>query len=295
LAKKIILSGTEKDSRPFISFIMSLAFTGMGEAYSGHPMRGIIFALLRVLSCLAVPFQSMINTESPLLSGVFISIILFILITLISPLYSLYLSLKNKKIILSGFNTTGFYCAYMILSIIITVFSISVFTGTFSILKIQKTYSPFIERGDIILIKKIGNQTYKKGDLVIRNDSPEIIRIIGVPGEKVTYNKGRFSIDNTELNLSIFNDMDLKSFSLTEYNVIAESNSRYSYPVIQNPGKLRFTILLKDNQYYAAPDDRNETESFQIIIPEKILGRAEGILFSPKRSDFLIKPLQINQ
>ncbi len=295
MAKKIILSGTEKDSRPFISFIMSLAFTGMGEAYSGHPMRGIIFALLRVLSCLAVPFQSMINTESPLLSGVFISIILFILITLISPLYSLYLSLKNKKIILSGFNTTGFYCAYMILSIIITVFSISVFTGTFSILKIQKTYSPFIERGDIILIKKIGNQTYKKGDLVIRNDSPEIIRIIGVPGEKVTYNKGRFSIDNTELNLSIFNDMDLKSFSLTEYNVIAESNSRYSYPVIQNPGKLRFTILLKDNQYYAAPDDRNETESFQIIIPEKILGRAEGILFSPKRSDFLIKPLQINQ
>jgi signal peptidase I len=295
LAKKIILSGTEKDSRPFISFIMSLAFTGMGEAYSGHPMRGIIFALLRVLSCLAVPFQSMINTESPLLSGVFISIILFILITLISPLYSLYLSLKNKKIILSGFNTTGFYCAYMILSIIITVFSISVFTGTFSILKIQKTYSPFIERGHIILIKKIGNQTYKKGDLVIRNDSPEIIRIIGVPGEKVTYNKGRFSIDNTELDLSIFNDMDLKSFSLTEYNVIAESNSRYSYPVIQNPGKLRFTILLKDNQYYAAPDDRNETESFQIIIPEKILGRAEGILFSPKRSDFLIKPLQINQ
>ncbi len=295
MAKKIILSGTEKDSRPFISFIMSLAFTGMGEAYSGHPMRGIIFALLRVLSCLAVPFQSMINTESPLLSGVFISIILFILITLISPLYSLYLSLKNKKIILSGFNTTGFYCAYMILSIIITVFSISVFTGTFSILKIQKTYSPFIERGHIILIKKIGNQTYKKGDLVIRNDSPEIIRIIGVPGEKVTYNKGRFSIDNTELDLSIFNDMDLKSFSLTEYNVIAESNSRYSYPVIQNPGKLRFTILLKDNQYYAAPDDRNETESFQIIIPEKILGRAEGILFSPKRSDFLIKPLQINQ
>ena len=275
--------------------LMSIALTGMGEVYSGYPMRGIIFALMRVMSCLAVPFYSATNTESPLLTEIIISMILFLSITIISPLNSLYISMKNNKIILSKFNSAGFYSAFIISNIIITIFSISVFSASFSILITKKEFRPFIEAGDIIVVKKIGNKTYKKGNLVIRSDSPEIIRIISIPGEKVSYRKGRFSIDNSELALSIFNDIDLKSFSLTEYNVISESNGDYSYPVLQNPKKFQFTYNLKDNEYYAVPDDRNMTEGFQIVKPENLLGKVEGILFSYKRSDFIIKPLQIRR
>lgn len=295
LAKKIILSGKEKNSQPLKSFLMSFALTGMGEVYSGYPQRGIAFALLRSMSCLAVPFHSLMNPGSIMLTEVFITLILFLTITILSPLTSLYITLKKKKIILSQYNSTGFYSAFIIINIIITVFSIAVFSGSFSLIKTQKAYPPYIDMGDILVIKKIGNVTYKKSDLIMRNDIPDIVRIVSIPGENISYSNGRFAVDNTELILSIFNEIDLKSFSLTDYNVISESNGNYRYPVIQNKGKLRFRYDLKTGEYFTAPDNRDETAGFQLIKPENVLGRVEGILFSFKRSEFIIPPIQINE
>lgn len=295
MAGKIILSGKERASRPLIAFLMSLVLTGTGEFYSGNPQRGILLALLRSLSCLAVPFYSILNPENIMLEDVFAAVTLFLFISIFSPLSNLYFTLKKKKIFLTEYNTRGFFSVFIIVNIIITALSIIVFSGSFTFFMAKKGYPPFIEAGDILVIKKIGNTVYNKSDLVMYGYGKNIIRIIGIPGEDISYSKGRFSINNSELTISIFNDMDIKNLSLTDYNVIAESNWKYRYPVIQNKDKLRFNYKLYENEYFAAPDDRNETSAFQKIKQEDIKGRVEGILYSFKRTEFIIPPNLLNE
>lgn len=275
---------------------MSLAVTGLGEIYSGYPQRGILYTLLRAASCLAVPFYSLVNTKSTLLPEVLISIIFFLAITIISPLNTILITVKKKKIALSRYNSPGFYTSFILINLFLTLLSVSVFFCFFSIIKIQKDYPAFIEKDDIIVIKKIGNSLYKKGEMImLNNENTSIVRIISIPGENVSYDKGRFSVDGSELILSIFNDNDLKNFSLTDYDVISESNGYYKYPVIQNRGKLKLNYNLKQNEYFTAPDDRNDTSGFQIIKPEIISGRIEGKLYSVRRSKFALNTFQIDE
>ncbi len=282
--------------KPFIPFVMSLFMTGMGEIYSGSPQRGIILALIRAASVLAIPFYSITNLKSSYITEIFVSLIFFILVTVFSPFDALYISFKRKRLVVSKYISPGFIIIFALCNFIITIISVSIFFSFFSIIKVNADYPPVIQKGDIALIKKISNQFYSKGEMVFINDTNYgFVRITGLPGENISYNKNRFSIQGSELFLSIFTESELKMFSLTDYDVISETNGSFKYPVIQNRDKFKLDLTLKDNEYFAAPDDRNNTSGFANIKKEKIYGRLEGILFSLKTFKILIKPFQISE
>jgi hypothetical protein len=293
LSKRIIISGRERILSPFLSFFMSLFFTGMGEIYSGSPQRGFTFALMRGFSLLAVPFYSMTNIKSSYLTEVFISLMFFCIITFLSPLCALFISIKKRKIVISRLSSLKFIVLSAIFNSVITIVSAAIFFSFFSIMRVNRNYPPIIEQGDIALIKKTENPAYRSGEMIVlKDENSSLVRIIGIPGESITCEKGRFSIDKSELPLSIFTEDELKKFSLTDYDVISETQGEFKYPVIQNKSNYKLNISLKDDRYFAVPDDRNDLAGYAVVKTGHIYGRLEGLLFSFKRTDFLIKPFR---
>ena len=291
MSKRIIISGKERRLNPFISFVLSLLLPGTGETYSGSPQRGTVLALLRGISLLAVPFYSMTNVKSSYLTEVFFSLLVFLLITLFSPFNAFIISFKKKKIVVYRLSSGRFISLFIICNIIITILSASIFFSFFSIIRIRHNSPPLIETGDIVVIKKSENKHYLKGEMTaLRDGNLTLARIIGTPGESLSYNKGRFSVEGSELFLSIFSENELKNFYLADFDVISETQGNFIYPVIQNRDKYSINITLEDDEYFTAPDDRNKTEKFLKVNTENMYGRLEGLLFSLKRIKFLVKP-----
>jgi signal peptidase I len=275
---------------------MSFFITGMGEVYSGSTQRGITLLLLRAASALALPFYSMTNVKSSHLMEIFFSLLFFASVTFFSPFNALIMSIKKKKIVVTEFNSARFIAFFAVSNILITLISITVFLSFFSIIRVNQNYPPIIENGDIAVIKKIGSQVYKKGEVaVIKNENLSFRRIIGQPGENVSYSKGRFSNQGSELFQSIFTEEELNRFSLSDFDVISETQDEFIYPVIQNREKYRMDIVLNKDEYFAAPDDRNDIAEFAAVKSDKIYGRLEGILFSVKRKAILIKPFRLSE
>jgi len=293
LSKKIIISGRERRLEPAAAFFMSFFITGLGEAYSGSLLQGITLVLIRVVSAIAIPFYTVTNVKSTYLTEAFLSILFFAAVTIFSPVNALCLSLKKKKIVLLKYNTPGFLALFSIFSLVITFIASAVFFSYFSIMRINQNTPPLIEKGDFALIKKTGNIFYNKSEMAILNGGNfNFIRIIGVPGENVSYTKGRFLVQGSELFQSVFTENELIKFSLTDFSVISETQNNLKYPVIQNKDQFKITVNLKDNEYFAAPDDRNNISGFMTVKNENIYGRFEGVLFSMKKIRLLIKPFQ---
>ena len=272
---------------------MSLLFTGTGEIYSGSPLRGIILALLRSASLLAVPFYSFTNIKSSYLTEVFISLVFFTFITFLSPLYAVFISIRIKKIVISGVSSVKFIVLSVIFNSALTIVSAAVFFSFFSVIRVDQNYPPIIEPGDIALIKKSENPVYRSGEMIVlKDENLSLARIIGIPGEIISSVKGRFSVDGSELPLSIFTEEELNKFSLTDYDVISETQGGYKYPVIQNKSSYKLNIFLKDDRYFAVPDDRNDLAGYAAVNSSNIYGRLEGLLFSSKRVKLLIKPFR---
>jgi hypothetical protein len=134
---------------------------------------------------------------------------------------------------------------------------------------------------------------YKKGEMIVlKDENLSLARIIGISGESITSEKGRFSINRSELPLSIFTEDELKSFSLTDFDVISETQGEFKYPVIQNRSNYKLNIFLKEDRYFVVPDDRNDIAGYAAVRNSNIYGRLEGLLFSSKRIKFLIKPFR---
>ncbi len=291
MSKRIIISGKERILNPLKAFLMSILITGMGEVYSGSTQRGIILALLRAASPLAVLFYSLNNMKTSYLTEIFFSILFFLMITFFSPVNSLVTSLNKKKIILSKTNSAGFLALFAGCSIIITLGSVAVFFSAFSFTLMKNSSPPLIENGDIAVIKKITDSRYSRGEMIVlKNENFSITRIIGLPGEKVSYVKGHFSVEDSALQQSIFTESELKKFSLTDYDVISETGGSLKYPVIQSSEGYSADITLKNEEYYAAPDNRAQLSEFAVVKADNIYGRAEGVLLCTKRVKFLVKP-----
>lgn len=278
---RVIVSTTERKTSPWISFILSLAVPGLGEVYAGTPLSGIIFSLSRIIGILATPFYSYINSNESMAEEILAVIILCLAITFFSALHAFYTS-RKRKALLSWYNSAAFYSVFAFINILLTVVALGLFLSFFDIKKIREDSPPLFRRGDLIAVKKITPSGYSNGDIVaVETDAGEkLLRIIGVPGESISYEKGRFLSDNSELTLSIFTEEDLIKLSLTDFDVVSEQNGGVRYPVKNKVSVNTAGTLLPANEFFLAPDIRVSPEFFVKTASAKIHGRVEGILFS---------------
>jgi len=174
----------------------------------------------------------------------------------------------------------------------LTIISIIFFITFFSFHKITEPAEPLFEPDDLILISRIPEKNYSHGEKVlIKNDGKLIAkRIISVPGEKAEYINSRFSVDGSELLLSIFSENELRRMPISSYDVVSEINGNYKYPVKQRKGKSGIKINLQQDQYLTSSDDREKENFYTLVNRENIAGRVEGSLISLSRKKILIKP-----
>lgn len=260
---------------------MSLFVPGLGEIYAGIPLSGIIFFLSRLITVLAVPFYSFLNSSDSMAEEIFTVIVLFFLITIISALHAFFRCRKNKAI-LSWYNSVLFYSLFSCINIILTIISLALFLSFFEIKKTEEPHAPLFRKGDLIAIKKITPSGYSSGDVVaVKSEAGEqLLRVIGLPGEKIEYRTGRFLSEDSELPLSIFTEEELRKLPLTDYDVISEQNGKVRYAVKGDLSLKIPQIILSDKEYYLAPDIRNIPDQFLKVDTSRIIGRVEGILFS---------------
>ena len=260
---------------------MSLFLPGLGEVYTGIPLSGIIFSLSRLIAILAPPFYSFVNRSESMTEEIFTAIILFFLITAGSA-FHVFFTGRRKKALLSWYNSALFYSIFSSVNIILTIFAAAFFLSFFEIKKTDEARPPLFSEGDIIIIKKIIPSGYSSGDIVaVETESGEkLLRVIGLPGEKIAYINGRFLSDGSELPLSIFTEEDLLKLPLTDYDIVSEQNGNVRYAVKGDPGHIVPELSLSGHEYFLAPDIRNKPELFLKAESLRIKGRVEGILFS---------------
>jgi signal peptidase I len=186
------------------------------------------------------------------------------------------------KSIQSWYNSILVYSIFSCVYIFLTVLATAFFLSFFEIKRTDEAVPPLFRKGDIIAIKKISLSGYRRGDIVVaKTDSGvKLLRVIGIPGERIEYRKGRFLSEGSELPLSIFNDDELRKIYLTDYDVISEQNGRTRYAVKSNPAINIPETTLADKEFYLAPDVRNTPELFLKIQNSGIRGRVEGIILS---------------
>ncbi len=292
MSRKIIISRTYRKANPLIAFLMSFFFTGLGQIYTGSLYRGITFLLLKLIVILIPPFLLLYNPGYSRLNEVFYAILILAALILLSSIDAVVKSIKAPQIQAKRYNTAAFYIIFSIAGTILTLLSIIFFMFFFNFHRTAESAEPLFETNDLILISRIPGREYFHGEAVLikSGNAFSIKRIIAVPGEKASYRNSRFSVDGSELPLSIFSENELRKMPLSSYDVVSELNGSYKYPVRQKKGKSVIKFNLNENEYLTASDDR-EIENFytQIRTPE-IWGRVEGSLIAFNRKKILIKP-----
>ncbi len=279
---RVIVSKRERSISPWISLLLSLLVTGLGELYSGIPFSGIILGLARVITILAVPFYSFINSNETMTEEIIIFSLILLIITLASPVNS-FIAGRKRKAYLSRYNSAAFYSLFILLNLLLTAFSAGVFFSTFEIKRAAEDTPPLIKKGSFIVVKKLHDAGYTAGDMVKADAEGGVkyLRVIGVPGDKISCDKGRILSDGSELPRSIFSEEELGKFYLSDYDVVSEQNGNVRYPVKSDVSLKMPETLLAADEYMLAPDIRTSAVSFIRITSAGIRGRIEGIIYSP--------------
>ena len=282
LNRKIIVSTTGRKNNKWIAVFLSLFFTGLGQVYAGYAVQGIVFLLLKILSALLLPFYSLWEDSTLLAAGILTEMVIFILLSMAAALHAFILCVK-VNVRSSWYNSLPSYILYGFLSSLLTLLSLIVFFSFFGIEKITDDAAPLMRKGDIIAVKKISRERFSRGELILmkKDGAVKIARIIALPGENVSCEKGRFIVDDYELPLTIFTENELHNLSVSDYDVISEQNGTWRYPVIKGSRDLNMKAVPDEKRYFVSPDDRRDSASMSRVSLEDITARVEGILYSP--------------
>ena len=292
MSRNLIISQKYRKANPFYAFLMSFFFTGLGQIYTGSLHKGITFLLLKLLIILIPPIYLIYNPDYSYLEEISSAIIILMSLIFFSSIDALFKAITTQQIPAERYNNAAFYLIFSIAVTVLTIASIIFFLSFFSFIKITESAEPLFETNDLILTSRMPGKIYSHGETVLIDEdgSRSIKRIISVPGEKSEYRNSRFSVDGSELLLSIFSENELRRMPISSYDVVSEFNGQYKYPVRQKKGRSGIRFNLKEDEFLTASDDREKENFYTIVNHQSITGRVEGSLVSFNRKKILIKP-----
>jgi hypothetical protein len=294
---KILKSSIKIKRNPAISFFLSIFFTGAGETYNGDLSKGLIIFSLKTIALLIFPLLIFFRaTDSYIFPFVFTASIV-LTIQIFSAIYASYKSHQKKKSSVKKYNNIFFYLIFIILNIIISIYTLSIIYSSIGIIKVKNIDNmPSLIQGDVVLSLKYLPHGLKKGDLII-TENGIISRIIAIENENFKIIKDSIILDYFPLEREILSENDLKKYSI-EFGekLVFEINNRRKYPVISDESLLSGSniknITVKANNVLTGRDNRSDKNQFEEVPMSKIKGRIEGIIFSKNWKRIASKPFE---
>ena len=136
----------------------------------------------------------------------------------------------------------------------------------------QTSMYPTLHDGDIVFLYKL-DHIIRRGDIIVFNSPTSneklIKRVIGLPGETISFENGNLLINNTRF---------VENSDRTETD--------YNQPVGNSPIATPSGTKLGEDEYFVMGDNRDvsyDSRSFGPIKRSSILGKAEAVLWPVDR------------
>lgn len=278
-SKYKINSVKTKKSRPITSFFFSFLFSGLGEIENGKLSHGIALSLIKFILLLIIPVKNITEKESTSSININLLFIMFIFISLYSPIYSFFLAKRDPKIQIKNYHNNFFYVGFILYSITALFLSLHIISSFYSIKKIENNHiSPLYKKGDIVLINKNIKSKNLIGSLIITKKN-KITRILAKGKKTIKYKNNFFYINNIQLkHENIQQESIIKNIDYYE-NLIIEVNNNKKYPIV-NFSRKKFKkkstkFKIKENEFFTALDFRNSEKFIFIINKQDIYGKIE--------------------
>ena len=252
----LIRTDRTRKAYPLVALLCSIIMTGFGQIYNGNFLKGITLFILRTLPFLILPVFIHIKAPESTLQLFTVALLMTTTVYIWSAADA-FLYAYNKKTAPRMTRAPLKISCFLIITIIITLFTFFTAYPFFSILKINNTNStPLLKNGDCILTVRIPDRI-KNGDLVLyyENNSALPLRVISEQRERVDFRNNSIVRNKTTLPAGIFTDDEIEAFGISNpEKIFSETNENRRYPVKFDPRSpsARFTAYTRKGTKTAA-------------------------------------------
>ena len=172
---------------PYISFILSFVFSGLGQVYNGELKKGILFLVLIFPIYILIGLTGLVST----FKGLIIITSLIIIYKFVVAIEAYRKSISLNPYMIKPINQIGKYLLFIILSFVVNWIGVS--TGRtiigYEAFEIPTpSMEPTIKVGDRIMATRVNPKNIEIGDIVTftKEDGQKYLsRVIGLPEDKI--------------------------------------------------------------------------------------------------------------
>ncbi len=285
MARTIIQTLKTEERKPFLSFIFSFLFTGLGQMYNGALAAGVAFCLMRALAILALPAVVVSQRPASAIVVFFNLVTAAAVVTCVSPVEALLRARRNRGLPVRAYTSPPWYALFAVVCAVITAGSVLTAVSFFSMERVKEGRSgPILAGGDLVLTLDYMPEGLRRGELALIDGS--FARVLAIEGDNVGYEKNIFYINGRALIMGFLPDVVIARFTGEREDIISETNDAGTYPIRfrQSPDITPgFTVRkVPPGHLLVAFDARIEKGFARVVTGGAAGGRVEGILFSPR-------------
>lgn len=172
---------------PYISFILSFVFSGLGQVYNGELKKGILFLVLIFPIYILIGLTGLVST----FKGLIIITSLIIIYKFVVAIEAYRKSISLNPYMIKPINQIGKYLLFIILSFAVNWIGVSAgrtIIGYEAFEVPTPSMEPTIKVGDRIMATRVNSKNIEIGDIVTftKEDGQKYLsRVIGLPGDKI--------------------------------------------------------------------------------------------------------------
>lgn len=290
-----------KERRPTVAALLSLVLMGLGQLYNGQLRRAVVFYAIEILGFVAVATISTLLLSFRGLMIIYSGTLIYAGIKIFAVIDSFIGARRIGELELHSYNRWYVYVPILLVTIIIQmmfespVASYSISSGSMQ---------PTLLVGDHVFAYKHAyhHRTPERGDVVVfklprDNETDYIMRIIGLPGDKIQVRNGVVYVNGEPVSRRriadfVAPDQHGNVVAMAQYLETLPNGRSYTVAEMTEFGGLDNTPVytVPAKHYFAMGDNRDYSLDSRVLahvgfIPaENLVGRAEILSFSQNGS-----------